>query len=181
MPQWSVAEWRARIGGSWLAIGRPFKTKSSFSRGAGWVQRVLTMNQVVTMTIMMIILIGTNLALCALVNRGYHRPIIGQYNFADSIHALIMNPLHACRLIDLLRFGLLSHWSLYLLNSGYLVVIAVSSCSSSLYQCFPSNIKKSLRQFTCDLKQALQLIFQLILSIMEPLISPLLWLLNFGN
>ena len=98
MPQWSVAEWRARIGGSWLAIGRPFKTKSSFSRGAGWVRRVLTMNQVVTMTIMMIILIGTNLALCALVKRGYHRPIIGQYNFADSIqvHAPIMNLLHAC-------------------------------------------------------------------------------------
>ena len=44
------------------------------------------MNQVVTMTIMMIILIGTNLALCALVNRGYHRPIIGQYNSADSVH-----------------------------------------------------------------------------------------------
>ena len=96
MPQWSVAEWRARIGGSWLAIGRPFKTKSSFSRGAGWVRRVLTINQVVTMTIMMIILIGTNLALRALVNKGYHRPIIGQYNFADSIyvHAPIMNPLH---------------------------------------------------------------------------------------
>ena len=99
MPQWSVAEWRARIGGSWLAIGRPFKTKSSFSRGAGWVRRVLTMNQVVTMTIMMIILIGTNLALCALMNGGYHRPIIGQYNFVDSIHTIhapIMNPLHAC-------------------------------------------------------------------------------------
>ena len=45
------------------------------------------MNQVVTMTIMMIILIGTNLALCALVNRSYHRPIIGQYNFADSVHS----------------------------------------------------------------------------------------------
>ena len=24
MPLWSVAEWRARIGGSWCAIGRPF-------------------------------------------------------------------------------------------------------------------------------------------------------------
>ena len=80
MPQWSVAEWSARIGCSWLAIGRPFKTKSSFSDGVGWVRRVLTMNQVVTMTIMMIILIGANLALCALVNTGYHRPIIGQYN-----------------------------------------------------------------------------------------------------
>ena len=94
-----------------------------------------------------------------------------------------MHPRIHCMLalIDLLRFGLLSHWSLYLLNSGYLVVIAVSSCSSSLYQFFPSNIKKSLRQFTCDLKQGLQLVSQLLLLIMDPLISPLLWLLNFGN
>ena len=80
-------------------------------------------------------------------------------------------------LIDLLRFGLLSNWSLYLLNSVYLVVIAVSSCSLSLYQFFPSNIKRSLRQFTCDLKQGLQLISQLLLLIMDPL----LWLVNIGN
>ena len=71
MPYWSIGEWRARIGSSWCALGRPMKTKSSFRRGAGWVQRVLTLNQVVTTMIMVISLIGTNLVLVS----GWHRGI----------------------------------------------------------------------------------------------------------
>ena len=81
MPQWSVAEWRARIGGSWLAIGRPIKSKSSSPcGGAGCMQRVLTMNRVVTMMSLTLVLIGVNLLLRALlVNRGDLRPITGWY------------------------------------------------------------------------------------------------------
>ena len=172
MPQWSVAEWRARIGGSWLAIGRPFKTKSSYSRGAGWVLRVLTMNQFVTMTInMMIMLIGTNLVLRVLVNRGYHlRLIIGQYNYLWYTYSIAFMFV----LIDLLRFGPLSSWNLYLLNSGYLVTVFVST----LYHFLPFDIKNSL---SCDFKHDLHLISQLLLSVVEPLISRLLWLTKFGN
>ena len=34
MPLWSVQEWRARIGTSWCALGRPIRSKSSYrSRG----------------------------------------------------------------------------------------------------------------------------------------------------
>jgi hypothetical protein len=35
MPLWSNEEWRARIGSSWCAIGRPFKCHSSTSHHQG--------------------------------------------------------------------------------------------------------------------------------------------------
>ena len=90
MPQWSVAEWRARIGGSWLAIGRLIKSKlSSSSGGAGCMRRVLTMNHVVTMMSLTLVLIGVNLLLRALlVNRGDLRPITGWYKtLQESLHS----------------------------------------------------------------------------------------------
>ena len=34
MPLWSVQEWRARIGTSWCALGRPVRSKSSRHRGS---------------------------------------------------------------------------------------------------------------------------------------------------
>ena len=82
MPQWSVAEWRARVGGSWLAIGRPIKSKSSSSSGgAGCMQQVLTMNCVVIMMSLMLVLIGVNLLLRALlVDRSDLRPITGNWH-----------------------------------------------------------------------------------------------------
>lgn len=33
MPLWSNEEWRARIGSSWCALGRPMKSGSPGSRG----------------------------------------------------------------------------------------------------------------------------------------------------
>ena len=46
MPLESIAEWRARIGSSWCALGHPFKSKSSGAVRSG---RVLSQNQVETM------------------------------------------------------------------------------------------------------------------------------------
>ena len=71
MPYWSIAEWRARIGSSWCALGRPVKSKSSFRRVRGWMRRVLTLNQVITMLIMLILLIGMNLILREKVSGEY--------------------------------------------------------------------------------------------------------------
>ena len=80
MPLWSIAEWRARIGSSWCAIGRPFKTKSSLRHGAsGRAERVLTLNQVVTIVIIFILMIGVNLGLCILVTGGHHHPFISEW------------------------------------------------------------------------------------------------------
>ena len=79
MPQWSVADWRARIGGSWLAIGRPIMTKLSSSSGAaGCMRQVLTMNRVVTMMSLTLISMGVNL-LRALLHRGHLWLITGWY------------------------------------------------------------------------------------------------------
>ena len=50
MPLESVAEWRARIGSSWCAVGRPFKSKSSRSRKP---HRVLSQDQVETMMMLL--------------------------------------------------------------------------------------------------------------------------------
>ena len=59
MPLWSVAEWRARIGSSWCALGRPFKTKSSLCHGEGQTEKTLTWNHVtVMMSLMTTLIVG---------------------------------------------------------------------------------------------------------------------------
>ena len=78
MPLWSIGEWRARIGSSWCALGRPFKTRSPFRGGGGGggrVLRALTRSDVVTMIIMLMVFIGINFGLRILVTEGYHNSL----------------------------------------------------------------------------------------------------------
>ena len=69
MPLWSVEEWRARIGSCWCALGRPFNTR--FTRNRGKSRRVLTLRQLLTMVIMMMLLIVANLILCSVDHRTF--------------------------------------------------------------------------------------------------------------
>ena len=78
MPAWSIAEWRARIGSSWCALGRPIKTRSFFSNGARMRQRVFSWNQVVTLMILMVMLIGLNLGLRALLGVRHNQPLLSE-------------------------------------------------------------------------------------------------------
>ena len=182
MPQWSVAEWRARIGGSWLAIGRPIKSKSSSSSGgAGCMQRVLTMNRVVTMMSLTLVLIGVNLLLRALlVNRGDLRPITGWYK---TLQESLYKYLDYCMFVLVgLLFGILSHWYIYWINSDYLLLTI--STALSLHEFFPSTIILCLGHSACSLKQGFCLTSRLLCvlaSLIGPLVCPLLLLANFGN
>ena len=82
MPYWNIGEWRARIGSSWCALGRPFKMRSPFR---GKTRRGLTLNQGVATLFLLIMSIGVNLGLRTLVAKGHHLPILSkwydQYNF----------------------------------------------------------------------------------------------------
>ena len=75
MPYWSIGEWRAHIGSSWWAMGRPFKTRSPFR---GKEQRALPLSQGVTMMLLLIMSIGVNLGLRALVTGGRHLPLLSE-------------------------------------------------------------------------------------------------------
>ena len=77
MPFWSVGEWRARIGSSWCALGRPFKKRSPFRHGQGG--RVLTRIDVVTMIIMLMVFIGINFGFRTLVMSDYHHSLKGEW------------------------------------------------------------------------------------------------------
>ena len=77
MPYWSIGEWRARIGSSWCALGRPFKMRSPF-RGKT-TQRALTLNQGVATLFLLIMSIGVNLGLRTLVARGHHLPLLSEW------------------------------------------------------------------------------------------------------
>ena len=80
MPLGSVAEWRARIGSSWCALGRSFKNRSPFRHaGAGRLQTPLTLNQVVTMIIILTILLAINLALRVVWTTGHYRAYLGEH------------------------------------------------------------------------------------------------------
>ena len=67
MPLWSVQEWRARIGSCWSALGRPFNTR--FTRNRGKSRMELTLHQLLTMVIMMMLLVVANLTLSTLYCR----------------------------------------------------------------------------------------------------------------
>ena len=79
MPLGSIAEWRARIGSSWCALGRPFKTRSPFRHaGAGRLQTPLTLNQVVTMMMTLIIFTAINLTVRTVWTTGHYRAYLGK-------------------------------------------------------------------------------------------------------
>ena len=89
MPLWSVQEWRARIGNSWCALGRPIRSKSSqyYSTGnypgspppGGGLGRRAESHAdhgVVTVVIMISLLIGAILTLSHFILAG-DRLIVG--------------------------------------------------------------------------------------------------------
>ena len=78
MPYWSISEWRACIGSSWCALGRPHKIKSSIRHGARVVKKELTLTRVVTMIILLTILIGVNVGVRGIVTAGHHHQLISQ-------------------------------------------------------------------------------------------------------
>ena len=88
MPLWSVEEWRARIGSSWCALGRPYHTM--FTRNRGKSHKSLSLHQVATMVITMMLLIAANLGLCA--TQGHHRAFMSECAL-----------LHVVRLADWLK------------------------------------------------------------------------------
>ena len=78
MPLGSITEWRARIGSSWCALGRPFKTRSPFRGGAGRLQTQLTLSQVVTMMTLLIMFTAINLALRIVWTTAHYRAYLGE-------------------------------------------------------------------------------------------------------
>ena len=76
MPYWSVAEWRAHIGSSWCALGRPIK--QSLRYGARVVEKELTLNRVVIMLILLILLIGVNIGVCSSIEAGHHHQLMSK-------------------------------------------------------------------------------------------------------
>ena len=79
MPLGSIAEWRVRIGSSWCALGRPFKARSPFRGGGGQLQVPLTLNQVVTMMMVLITFTTLNLVLCVVWTTGHYDAYLGEY------------------------------------------------------------------------------------------------------
>ena len=99
MPLGSIAEWRVRIGFSWCALGRPFKTRSPFRGGAGRLQTPLTLNRVVTMMMILIIFTTINIAFHMVWTTGHYRAYLGEHpvhhkygnNFIAMLHCTSIN------------------------------------------------------------------------------------------
>lgn len=78
MPFGSIAEWRARIGSSWCALGRPLNARSTYRHGAGRLQQIqLTLKQAVIMNIVLIMFVAMNLALRTVLTTGHYRADLG--------------------------------------------------------------------------------------------------------
>ena len=90
MPLGSVTEWRARIGSSWCALGRPFKTRSPFRGNAGQSKTKLTLNEVVTLMMILIAFVGANLAFRAILIGGHYRELSG---IAIYMHYLMLDAI----------------------------------------------------------------------------------------
>ena len=133
MPLGSIAEWRACIGSSWCALGRPFKTRSPFRHaGAGRLQTPLTLNQVVTMIMILMIFTAINLAIRIIWTTGHYRAYLGKswenskyyqkLTMAEIHHYIFYSGLIAsCTLHSLKIIGLLLFQSLHcIITSGAL-------------------------------------------------------------
>ena len=70
MSYWSIGQWRASIGSSWCALGRPIKTRSPYRGGGGCSHTMLTRTRAVSMIIMLMVFVGIHLQLCSLVRSG---------------------------------------------------------------------------------------------------------------
>ena len=121
MPLGSIAEWRARIGSSWCALGQPFKTRSPFRHtGAGRLQTPLTLNQVVTMMMTLIIFTAINLTVRIVWTTGHYRAYLGKswenskYYQKVARNALLYSGLFASWMLHSLEItGLLLFQSLH--------------------------------------------------------------------
>ena len=102
MPYWSIAEWRARIGSSWCALGRPQKIKSSIRHGTRMVKKELTLNRVVTMMIILVMLVGTNIGIRGFVAGGHHHELISKYASCRAV--CTFNAHSDCNLVHLYTF-----------------------------------------------------------------------------
>ena len=71
MSYWSVAQWRASIGSSWCALGRPIKTRSPYRGGGGCSHTMFTHVRAVSMIIMLMVFVGIHLGLRKLVESGH--------------------------------------------------------------------------------------------------------------
>jgi hypothetical protein len=78
MPYWSIAAWRACIGSSWCALGRPHKIRASIKHGARVVKKELTLNRVVIMLILLILLIGVNIGIRTSIEEGHHHQLMSK-------------------------------------------------------------------------------------------------------
>ena len=185
MPYWSIAEWRARIGSSWCALARPVKSKSSFRCRTGWIRRVLTMNQVVTIMIMMIMLIRVNFGLHSIISGGYYHPLTSERP-ATTAHCaqqyIYSSVFNSSYYADLLQVGAVSS-ALYFLNLDCLLSSALRNCTPLLYQLFPIIIKQSVKQLCSDLIKTLYFsscILHRLLFLIHLLVYPILWLIIYG-
>ena len=118
MPLGSIAEWRARIGSSWCALGRPFKTRSPFRGGAGRLQTPLTLNQAVIMMAILIIFTAMNLALRIVWTTGHYHAYLGKYQFTWEKFlkcyeklAILSEMHYLFRTFCKLDFPFKNHWS----------------------------------------------------------------------
>ena len=156
MPLWSIGEWRARIGSSWCALGRPFKTRSPFRGGGGGgrVLRALTRSDVVTMIIMLMVLIGINFGLRILVMRGYHRSLESELLEANR-NTLTDLIIWNSSIIGYFEFDASSLLQkLYLINCCLLltfVIPIIKIAAPLVYHSLPSGCQNGLSQFCSGL------------------------------
>ena len=95
MPLWSVQEWRARIGTSWCALGRPVRSKSSCRKGGscsrspppggGKRAKSLDHHGAVSVVIMIALLLGAILTLWHLVLPGTCQVFISKFGPFNSV------------------------------------------------------------------------------------------------
>ena len=188
MPYWSIGEWRARIGSSWLALGRPFKTRSPFR---GKKQRALPLSQGVTMMFLLIMSIGVNLGLRALVARGHHLPLLSEWHaWSVKLNLWALQVTHwliyliSC--IGIFEGGTVPDRT-YLINLGLILTMVLQILSALVYQLlsmatrsskdFIGGLIESLSFGTCFLYYSIFLILKMV----NPSMFPVHWLTLLGR
>ena len=117
MPLGSIAEWRARIGSSWCALGWPFKTRSPFRGGAGQLQTPLPLDQVVTMMMILIIFTAINLVFHIVWTTGHYHTHLGECHaikipsVMTNYYQNLMHYFGTFHNLDITPFK--SHWSTF--------------------------------------------------------------------
>ena len=188
MPYWSIGEWRAHIGSSWCALGRPFKMRSPFR---GKTHRGLTLSQGVATLFLLIMSIGVNLGLRTLVARGRHLPLLSEWNAwstqlpynicltVGSVHGSCINFL-----ADFSKGGTVPER----MNLGLVLTLILQITSALVYQLLSMAIRRSKSGVGGDLSESLSFrtcfvycsIF-LMLKMINPSMHPVHWLIISGS